>query len=69
MPLSAWRYEGDGRITFAFAGEFDIQFSVRAAGPCHVEIKGQRYSPRAENGLWFFTLPMKQVSDAQLLCQ
>lgn len=69
VPLSAWRYEDDGRITFAFAGEFDIQFSVRAAGPCHVEIKGQRYSPRAENGLWFFTLPMKQVSDAQLLCQ
>ena len=68
VPLQQWRYLDDRRVSFSFAGEFDIQFSVRAAGPCSVDVKGQRFTARADNGLWVFQLPIKQVSDAQLLC-
>lgn len=68
VPLQAWRYMDDRQVSFSLAGEFDIEFSVRAAGPCRVEVKGQRFSGTSEKGLWVFKLPMKQVSDAQLLC-
>ncbi|MCU1729656.1 bifunctional glycoside hydrolase 114/ polysaccharide deacetylase family protein [Pseudomonas sp. 7P_10.2_Bac1] len=68
VPLQQWRYLDDRRVAFAFAGEFDIRFSVRATGPCRLEVKGQRFVGTPNKGLWSFKLPMKQVSDAQLLC-
>ena len=69
VPLNAWRYVDDRHVSFSFAGEFNIEFSVRATGPCRVEVNGQHFSGKSEKGLWAFQLPMKQVSDAQLLCQ
>ncbi|BCQ62069.1 hypothetical protein PBOI14_38190 [Pseudomonas sp. Boi14] len=55
-------------MSFSFAGQFDLEFSVRSASACRVEVQGQRYAGKSEQGLWHFQLPMKQVSDAQLLC-
>ncbi|NWC08361.1 endo alpha-1,4 polygalactosaminidase [Pseudomonas agarici] len=68
IPLRDWRYVSDRQVTFSFAGEFNLQFSVRSASACRVEVQGQRYAGKAEQGLWHFQLPLKQVSDAQLLC-
>ena len=68
IPLLDWRYVNDQQVTFAFAGEFNLAFSVRSAGTCRVEVQGQHYAGRSEQGLWHFQLPLKQVSDAQLFC-
>ncbi|WOE82527.1 bifunctional glycoside hydrolase 114/ polysaccharide deacetylase family protein [Pseudomonas protegens] len=68
IPLRDWRYVSDRQVTFSFAGQFNLEFSVRSASPCRVEVQGQRYAGKSEQGLWHFQLPMKQVSNAQLLC-
>ncbi len=68
IPLRDWRYVNERQVTFSFAGEFNLEFSVRSASTCRVEVQGQRYAGKSEQGLWHFQLPMKQVSDAQLLC-
>lgn len=68
LPLRSWRYLNDQQVDFAFAGEFDLQFSVRAAGTCRVEFDGQQFTGKAAQGLWHFQLPYSQVSDAQLFC-
>ncbi|HKS13337.1 MAG TPA: endo alpha-1,4 polygalactosaminidase [Pseudomonas sp.] len=68
LPLSSWRYLNDQQVSFAFAGEFDLQFSVRAAGSCRVEFDGQQFTGTSAQGLWHFQLPYKQVKDAKLLC-
>jgi hypothetical protein len=68
VPLKDWRYLDDRHVSFAFAGEFDVTFSVRSASACRVEVDGQRFAGKASAGLWTFQLPMKQVSNGQLLC-
>ncbi|NBF02154.1 PbsX family transcriptional regulator [Pseudomonas sp. Fl5BN2] len=68
IPLRDWRYVSDRQVTFAFAGEFNLEFSVRSAGTCRVEIQGQRYPGKSAQGLWHFQVPVKQVSDGQLFC-
>ncbi|MCU1769348.1 bifunctional glycoside hydrolase 114/ polysaccharide deacetylase family protein [Pseudomonas protegens] len=68
IPLRDWRYVNDRQVSFSFAGQFNLEFSVRSASACRVEVQGQRYAGKSEQGLWHFQLPMKQVSDAQLLC-
>jgi len=68
LPLLQWRYQDDRTVNFAFAGEFPLEFSVRAAGACRVEVKGQLFTAKPENDLWHFKLPMKRVSDAKLFC-
>ena len=68
LPLVDWRYLDDKRVSFSFAGEFDLTFSVRSSSACRVEVDGQRFAGKASAGLWTFHLPMKQVSHAQLLC-
>jgi len=68
LPLVEWRYLDDRRVSFAFAGEFDLTFSVRSSSACRVEVDGQRFAGKASAGLWVFQLPMKQVSNGQLLC-
>ena len=68
LPLVDWRYLDDRRVSFSFAGEFDLTFSVRSSSACRVEVDGQRFTGKASAGLWTFQLPMKQVSNAQLLC-
>ncbi|WP_175254433.1 bifunctional glycoside hydrolase 114/ polysaccharide deacetylase family protein [Pseudomonas sp. BMW13] len=68
IPLTAWRYLDDKRVTFSFQGEFPLSFSVRSAGSCHVKAGGGRFSGTHDDGVWHFELPMKQVSDAQLIC-
>ncbi len=68
VPLLDWRYLDDRRVSFAFAGQFDLTFSVRSATACRVEVDGQRFAGKASAGLWTFQLPMKQVSNGQLLC-
>ncbi|WP_061237206.1 bifunctional glycoside hydrolase 114/ polysaccharide deacetylase family protein [Ectopseudomonas composti] len=68
IPLTGWRYLDDKRVTFSFQGEFPLSFSVRSAGACHVTAGGGRFSGTHDNGVWHFELPMKQVSDAQLVC-
>ena len=68
LPLKDWRYVDDRRVSFSFAGEFDLTFSVRSATACRVEVDGQRFAGTASAGLWVFKLPMKQVSNGQLLC-
>ena len=68
LPLLDWRYLDDRRVSFAFAGQFDLSFSVRSATACRVEVDGQRFAGKASAGLWTFQLPMKQVSNGQLLC-
>jgi polysaccharide biosynthesis protein PelA len=68
LPLLEWRYLDDRRVSFSFAGQFDLTFSVRSASACRVEVDGQRFAGKASAGLWIFQLPMKQVSNGQLLC-
>lgn len=68
LPLNSWRYLSDHQVSFAFAGQTDLQFSVRAAGACTVQVNGQRFTGKAAQGLWQFQLPYRQVSDAQLSC-
>ena len=68
IPLTGWRYLDDKRVTFSFQGEFPLSFSVRSAGSCHVTAGGGRFSGTHDKGVWHFELPMKQVSDAQLVC-
>lgn len=68
LPLRQWRYLDARRVQFSFAGEFPLQLSIRSAAACHIELAGQRYTGRQQAGLWHFELPMKQVSDARLLC-
>jgi hypothetical protein len=68
LPLVDWRYLDDRRVSFAFAGQVDLTFSVRSTSACRVEVDGQRFTGKASAGLWTFQLPMKQVSNGQLLC-
>jgi len=68
LPLQEWRYLDERRVSFSFAGQIDLSFSVRAPGACRVEVDGQRFAGQGSAGLWHFQLPMKQVSHAQLLC-
>jgi len=68
VPLLDWRYLDDRRVSFSFAGQFDLTFTVRSATACRVEVDGQRFAGKASAGLWTFQLPMKQVSNGQLLC-
>ncbi|VVP70838.1 hypothetical protein PS918_01076 [Pseudomonas fluorescens] len=68
LPLLDWRYLDDRRVSFAFAGQVDLTFSVRSSSACRVEVDGQRFAGKASAGLWTFQLPMKQVSNGQLLC-
>ncbi|QVW24048.1 bifunctional glycoside hydrolase 114/ polysaccharide deacetylase family protein [Pseudomonas hormoni] len=68
LPLQQWRYLDDRRVSFSFAGQIDLTFSVRSASACRVEVDGQRFAGKASAGLWTFQLPMKQVSNAQLIC-
>ena len=68
LPLLDWRYLDDQRVSFSFAGQVDLSFSVRSASACRVEVDGQRFTGKASAGLWTFQLPMKQVSHGQLLC-
>jgi hypothetical protein len=68
LPLQEWRYLDERRVSFSFAGQVDLSFSVRAPGACRVEVDGQRFAGQGSAGLWHFQLPMKQVSHAQLLC-
>lgn len=68
IPLRDWRYVNDRQVTFAFAGQFNLEFAVRSASACRVEVQGQRYAGKSEQGLWHFQLPFKQVSDGQLFC-
>lgn len=69
IPLTHWEYLGSKEVRFGFAGEFALQFSVRSATPCRVELGSQRYSGQRNGSLWYFDLPMKEVRDARLLCQ
>ncbi|MBZ9783329.1 bifunctional glycoside hydrolase 114/ polysaccharide deacetylase family protein [Pseudomonas sp. REP124] len=68
LPLLDWKYLDDQRVSFSFAGQFDLTFSVRSASACRVEVDGQRFAGKSSAGLWTFQLPMKQVSNGQLLC-
>ncbi|MGY2184771.1 hypothetical protein D3C81_238240 [compost metagenome] len=68
LPLLSWQYLDDQRVSFSFAGQFDLTFSVRSASACRVEVDGQRFAGKSSAGLWTFQLPMKQVSNGQLLC-
>lgn len=68
VPLTSWIYRDAGQISFSFKGEFPVRFSVRHRGRCHVEYQGRRINGSAAAGLWHFTLPVKEVSDARLLC-
>jgi uncharacterized protein (TIGR01370 family) len=68
LPLVDWRYLDDRRVSFSFAGQFDLTFSVRSASACRVEVDGQRFAGKASAGLWTFQIPMKQVSNGQLVC-
>lgn len=68
LPLVDWRYLDDRRVSFSFSGQFDLTFSVRSATACRVEVDGRRFAGQASSGLWTFQLPMKQVSNGQLLC-
>lgn len=68
LPLTAWEYRSAGQVSFSFAGELPLQFSVRAAGPCRVTVAGQSFQGKEHDGLWRFQLPMKQVRDGQLVC-
>lgn len=68
IPLRDWRYVNERQVSFSFAGQFNLEFSVRSASACRVEVQGQRYAGQSAQGLWHFQLPMKQVSDGQLFC-
>ncbi|VVQ23010.1 hypothetical protein PS914_06857 [Pseudomonas fluorescens] len=68
LPLLDWRYLDDRRVSFAFAGQVDLTCAVRSSSACRVEVDGQRFAGKASAGLWTFQLPMKQVSNGQLLC-
>ncbi|MFC2971120.1 bifunctional glycoside hydrolase 114/ polysaccharide deacetylase family protein [Azotobacter bryophylli] len=69
IPLRDWSYLDENRVRFSFAGAFPLAFSVRASGACRVISDGRTYQGRAQQGLWQFQLPLKQVQDAQLVCQ
>jgi uncharacterized protein (TIGR01370 family) len=68
LPLKDWRYLDDHQVQFSFAGEMELSFSVRAAGTCRVQTQDQRFVGKADKGLWHFQLPLKQVTDAHLIC-
>lgn len=69
LPLLDWRYLAPRRVRFSFAGQVDLNFSVRCATACRVEVDGQRFAGKAAAGLWHFQLPLKQVSQGQLICE
>lgn len=69
LPLLAWTYLDDHRVTLSFAGNMPLQFSVRAQGTCRLEVAGKSYSGTRQQDLWRFSLPMERVLDAQLTCR
>ncbi|MNI64179.1 hypothetical protein D3C73_1196000 [compost metagenome] len=69
LPLLDWRYLAPRRVRFSFAGQVDLNFSVRCATACRVEVDGQRFAGKAAAGLWHFQLPLKHVSQGQLICE
>ena len=68
VPLEQWTYLDDGRVRFAFAGEFPVSFSVRSEKRCAVNSDGTDHTGRAEDGLWHFEFDTSEVRDALLLC-
>jgi hypothetical protein len=68
LPLVDWKYVDEKHVSFSFAGQVDLSFSVRSASSCRVEVDGQTFAGKASAGLWTFQLPMKQVSHGQLYC-
>ncbi|MET0776828.1 MAG: bifunctional glycoside hydrolase 114/ polysaccharide deacetylase family protein [Pseudomonas mandelii] len=68
LPLVDWKYMDEKHVSFSFAGQVDLTFSVRSASSCRVEVDGQPFAGKASAGLWTFQLPMKQVSHGQLYC-
>lgn len=68
VPLQQWTYLDDGRVRFAFAGEFPVRFSVRSAQRCEVNAGGAGHPGRAEDGLWHFEFDASEVSNALLIC-
>ncbi|WP_437880227.1 endo alpha-1,4 polygalactosaminidase [Pseudomonas sp. LRF_L74] len=68
LPLLDWQYRSDKRVVFSFAGEVPLQLQVRSQTACRIDVAGNSYQGQGGAGLWNFQLPMKKVSDAQLIC-
>lgn len=69
LPLQKWEYQDAKHVRLSFAGNFPLTFTVRAKGPCSLEVDGKRYSATEHEGLWRFALDKQQVTDATLTCQ
>ncbi len=69
IPLTGWVYQDDKQVRVSFAGQFPLQFSVRASSACSLEVAGKRYVAKAVDGLWQFNINKAQVNDAQLTCR
>ncbi|SNS52629.1 hypothetical protein SAMN05216255_2466 [Pseudomonas segetis] len=69
IPLTGWVYQDDKKVRVSFAGQFPLQFSVRASSACSLEVAGKRYVAKAVDGLWQFNIDKTQVNDAQLTCR
>ncbi|KTT59088.1 PbsX family transcriptional regulator [Pseudomonas oryzihabitans] len=69
IPLQRWEYLSPTRIRFAFAGQFPLEMTVRAASACEVRVGRDRYKGQAgQAGLWTFKLPLTRVSDGEIVC-
>jgi hypothetical protein len=69
LPLLDWRYLDRRQVRFTFAGHVELNFSVRSASACRVEVDGQSFAGKASAGLWHFQLPFKQVTAGHLICE
>ncbi len=69
IPLQQWEYLSPTRIRFAFAGQFPLEMTVRAASACEVRVGRERYRGQPGTaGLWTFKLPLTRVSDGEIVC-
>ncbi len=68
VPLKTWEYISRNKVRLSFSGQMPLRFSVRAAGPCSLNVAGKAYRANGRNGLWRFNLPVNRVADAQLNC-
>lgn len=68
IPLLKWQYLDPQRVQLSFSGEYSLQFSIRHAGSCTLDIGGRLFSGRRKGALLEFAVPTREVTDALLSC-
>lgn len=69
IPLLDWRYNDANEVIFTFVGEFPLNFTVRYQGNCQVKVNDKSYQGKKNKNLITFNMPLRQVSNAKLICQ